>query len=39
MNYYFKTYKYILSVAAVVLVAIAQPLSAQSDNKVTVPLS
>ncbi|MBZ5506907.1 MAG: DUF4097 family beta strand repeat-containing protein [Acidobacteriia bacterium] len=39
MNYYFKTYQYILSVAAVILVALAQPLSAQSDNKVTVPLS
>jgi DUF4097 and DUF4098 domain-containing protein YvlB len=39
MNYYFKTYKYILSVAAVALVAFALPMSAQSDNKVTVPLS
>jgi DUF4097 and DUF4098 domain-containing protein YvlB len=39
MNYYLKTNKYILSVAAAVLFAMAQPLSAQSDNKVTVPLS
>jgi DUF4097 and DUF4098 domain-containing protein YvlB len=39
MNYYFKTYKYILSAAALVLAVIAQPLSAQSDNKVNVPLS
>src|SRR6476469_2088517 len=39
MNYYLKTNKYILSVAAAVLFAMAQPLFAQSDNKVTVPLS
>src|SRR6266566_5063921 len=39
MNYYFKIYKYILSVAAVALVAFALPMSAQSDNKVNVPLS
>jgi DUF4097 and DUF4098 domain-containing protein YvlB len=39
MNYYLKPYKYILSVAAGVLLTMAQPLSAQSDNKVTVPLS
>src|SRR5882672_4313870 len=39
MNYYFKPYKYILSAAALVLAVIAQPLSAQSDNKVNVPLS
>jgi len=39
MNYHFKTYKYVLSAAALVLAAIAQPLSAQSDNKVNVPLS
>jgi len=39
MNYYFKSYKYILSLAMAVLFALAQPLWAQSDNKVTVPLS
>jgi DUF4097 and DUF4098 domain-containing protein YvlB len=38
MNYYFKPYKYILF-AALVLAALAQPLCAESDNKVTVPLS
>lgn len=39
MNYYFKFYPGILSVAAAVLLATAQPLSAQSDNRVTVPLT
>lgn len=39
MNNYFKIYKYIFFLAAVVLAAIAQPLCAQSENKVTVPLS
>ena len=39
MNYYFKTYKYILVLAAAVLLAMAQSLCAQSDNKVSVPLS
>jgi DUF4097 and DUF4098 domain-containing protein YvlB len=39
MNSYFKFNKYILSLASVVLLAVAQPLCAQSDNKVTVPLS
>jgi DUF4097 and DUF4098 domain-containing protein YvlB len=39
MNHYFKTYKYIFFLAAVVLAAMAQPLCAQSENKVTVPLS
>lgn len=38
MNYY-KFYKYIVSVAAAALFALAQPLCAQSDNKVTVPLT
>ncbi|HEY2117419.1 MAG TPA: DUF4097 family beta strand repeat-containing protein [Candidatus Angelobacter sp.] len=39
MNYYFKNHKYIFSLALAVLVAMAQPLQAQSDNKVTVPLT
>ena len=39
MNYYFKIYKCVLSVAAAALLAVAQPLCAQSENKVTVPLS
>jgi DUF4097 and DUF4098 domain-containing protein YvlB len=39
MNYYFKSYKCILSLATAALFAVAQPLCAQSDNKVTVPLS
>ena len=39
MNYYFKNHKYILVLALASLVAMAQPLRAQSDNKVTVPLS
>jgi DUF4097 and DUF4098 domain-containing protein YvlB len=39
MNYYFKNHKYILVLALAVLAAMAQPLAAQSDNKVSVPLS
>ena len=39
MNYYFKFYKYIISIAAAVMFALAQPMWAQNDNKVTVPLS
>jgi DUF4097 and DUF4098 domain-containing protein YvlB len=39
MNYYFKNNKYILVLALASLVAMAQPLRAESDNKVTVPLS
>src|SRR6478609_4232323 len=40
MNYYFKNHQYILVLAALAaLAAMAQPLRAQSDNKVSVPLS
>ncbi|MCU1333949.1 MAG: hypothetical protein JWM08_2941 [Candidatus Angelobacter sp.] len=39
MNYYFKSYKPIISLFTAALFVIAQPLCAQSDNKVTVPLS
>src|SRR6476660_745285 len=39
MNYYFKLYKCIISIAAAALFTLAQPLSAQSDNRVTVPLT
>src|SRR4051812_49881929 len=39
MNYYFKSSKYIISLAAAALLALALPLCAQSDNKVTVPLT
>lgn len=39
MNYYFKGYRYTISIAAAVVFALAQPLCAQSDNKVTVPLT
>jgi DUF4097 and DUF4098 domain-containing protein YvlB len=39
MNYYFKFYKSIASITAAVLFALVQPLAAQSDNKVTVPLT
>jgi DUF4097 and DUF4098 domain-containing protein YvlB len=39
MNYYFKNHKYIISLALAVLAAVAQPLGAQSDNKVSVPLT
>ena len=39
MNYYFKSYTNIVLIAAAALFAVVQPLSAQSDNKVTVPLS
>jgi len=39
MNYYFKFYKCIISIVAAALFTLAQPLCAQSDNRVTVPLS
>jgi len=39
MNFYFKFYKCIIPIAAAALFALAQPLSAQSDNRVTVPLT
>src|SRR3979411_1532901 len=39
INRCFKLYKCILLLATAALFAVAQPLSAQSDNKVTVPLS
>jgi len=39
MNYYFKNHKYIFTLALAALAAMAQPLRAQSDNKVNVPLS
>lgn len=39
MNHYFKNHKYSFFLAMVALLAMAQPLFAQSDNKVTVPLS
>ncbi len=39
MNYYFKNHKYVLVLALAALAAMAQPLAAQSDNKVSVPLS
>jgi DUF4097 and DUF4098 domain-containing protein YvlB len=39
MNYYFKSYTNIVLIAAAALFAVVQPLSAQSDNKVTVPLT
>ncbi len=39
MNYYFKSYTNIVLIAAAALFVVVQPLSAQSDNKVTVPLS
>jgi hypothetical protein len=39
MNYYFKNHKYVLVLALAALAAVAQPLGAQSDNKVSVPLS
>jgi DUF4097 and DUF4098 domain-containing protein YvlB len=39
MNYYFKNHKYVLSLALASLLAMAQPLAAQSDNKVSVPLT
>ena len=38
MNYYFKSSRYIISIAAA-LFALAQPMWAQNDNKVTVPLT
>jgi DUF4097 and DUF4098 domain-containing protein YvlB len=39
MNYYFKFNKRIISIAAAALFTLAQPMSAQSDNRVTVPLT
>ena len=39
MNYYFKFHKHIISIAAAALFTLAQPLCAQSDNRVTVPLT
>jgi DUF4097 and DUF4098 domain-containing protein YvlB len=39
MNYYFKFNKRIISIAAAALFTLAQPMSAQSDNKVSVPLT
>ncbi|HEY2389983.1 MAG TPA: DUF4097 family beta strand repeat-containing protein [Candidatus Angelobacter sp.] len=42
MNSYFKTYKFVLSIAAAALLAVAQPLSAQSTqsaNRVSVPIA
>lgn len=39
MNYYFKFHKYIIAIAAAALFTLAQPVSAQSDNKVSVPLT
>jgi len=39
MNHYFKNHKYSFFLAMSALLAMAQPLFAQSDNKVTVPLS
>ena len=39
MNFSWKTYKYILSLTAALWLATAQPLPAQSDNRVTVPLA
>ncbi len=39
MNYYFKFHKYVISIATAALFTLAQPLFAQSDNKVTVPLT
>ncbi len=39
MNYYFKFYTHTVLLAAAALFAVAQPLSAQSDNKVTIPIS
>ena len=39
MNHYFKNHKYSFFLAMAALLATAQPLLAQSDNKVTVPLT
>lgn len=39
MNYYFKFNRRIISIAAAALFTLAQPMSAQSDNKVSVPLT
>src|SRR6478672_845103 len=39
MNYYFKFYKFVIPIAAAALFTLAQPLCAQSGNRVTVPLT
>lgn len=39
MNYYFKFHKYIISIATAALLTLAQPVCAQSDNKVSVPIT
>jgi DUF4097 and DUF4098 domain-containing protein YvlB len=39
MNYYFKSYTHTILIVAAAVFALVQPLNAQSDNKVTVPLS
>src|SRR5579864_4177352 len=39
MNYYFKFHKHIILIAAAALFTLAQPLCAQADNRVTVPLT
>jgi DUF4097 and DUF4098 domain-containing protein YvlB len=39
MNHYFKTYKYVILLATITGLAAGQPLRAQSDNRVTVPVS
>ncbi len=39
MNYYFKNHKCVFVLALAALAAMAQPLAAQSDNKVNVPLT
>jgi DUF4097 and DUF4098 domain-containing protein YvlB len=39
MNYYFKFHKNIVPIAAAALFALARPMWAQNDNKVTVPLT
>jgi DUF4097 and DUF4098 domain-containing protein YvlB len=39
MSYSWKTYRYIFSLTAALWLATAQPLPAQSDNRVTVPLT
>ena len=38
MNYYFKSYKYMLFIAAALFV-VAQPMWAQNDNRISVPLT
>jgi DUF4097 and DUF4098 domain-containing protein YvlB len=39
MNYYFMCHKSIIAIAVLALLALAQPMWAQNDNRVTVPLS